>query len=600
MQLLCGQCGNTLDLEDSKGGVTVDCWHCGRVLPAPLPNQEDFEAGLPEDFLAPDEHIGYAELVREAMKRKIHVACGSCGRGLTVSFALAGKKARCPACKDLIRIPFPEEGEDIEVTAPEAPQPTELVPEPGRFQPAIALDDGEALANLAEAAAASEAEAVPFEALARAAAEFEQDTYRGYGAAVEDENRDRLDLLAAWTAPPSSGVDALAQAELTEAASAAPAISRRQQLLQKRKKAKLKGWLAVAAVVLVAIGVGFVVGPMLLPKDTGPEVANPGAGKGGKKPKRVNPKPKPKPKPPKPKPKPQPRPATCDVVAAWADPFAGEGYAPARPDRVYRKITALVQAGDKPVSLKTYGSDVTLSVGGERYASLGSPASAALLAMHPAQWTVEMKPRASRRVTFLFDLPAEAASYGPGELVVESIATIDVPAAAPPGGDIPAEPTKFVEAPPRNLRPMLEHPVMAAVQGAVNQTLVLSNGGAVVKITIPEASVTGTATETSPGHYTATLQRDEATLACRLRVLDAGKRVILYLADEPFHEIAYVQPGWREPSHEIVRPKPKPKPRHKPSKPTDPKKPGTQPTQPKNGKKHMPDFDPEQKSIFDF
>ena len=588
MQLLCGQCGNTLDIEDSKGGATVDCWHCGRVLPAPLPNQEDFEAGLPDDFLEPDGFVGYAVLVRDAMKRKIHVACGSCGRGLTVSFALAGKKARCPACKELIRIPYPEEGEDIEVRPAEAPEPTELISEPGRFQPAIALDDGEALANLAEAAAASEAEPVPFEALARAAAEFEQDTYRGYGGAVEDEDRDRLDLLAAWTAPPTNGVDALAQAELTEAASAAPRIARRQQLLQKRKRVSPMGWLAVAALILAAAGVGLWVAPKFFPQDTGPTVAKPGPGKGGKTPKPVNPRPKPK--TPKPKPKPKPKPATCDVVAAWADPFAGEGYAPARPDRVYRKITAVVQAGDKPVSLKTYGADVTLSVGGETYASLGSPASAGMLAMHPAQNTFEMKPRASKRVTFLFDVPANPASFGAGVLAVESIAEIGVPAAAAPASDIPAKPTKFVEAPPRNLRPMLQHPVMAAVQGAINQTLVLSNGNAVLKITLPEASVSGTATETSPGHYDATLQLDAATLACRLRVLDQGQRVILYLADEPFHEITYVQPGWREPSHEIIRPK----------KPSKPKPPATKPGKPKNGKKHMPDYDPNQKTIFDF
>jgi ribosomal protein S27E len=598
VQLLCGQCGNTLDLEDSKGGVTVDCWHCGRVLPAPLSNQEDFEAGLPDDFLEPEDIVGYALLVRNAMKRKIHVACGSCGRGLTVSFALAGKKARCPACKEQIRIPFPdEEGEDIEVRPAEAPETTELVAEPGRFQPAIALDDGEALANLAEAAAAAEAEPVPFEALARAAAEFEHDAYHGYGTAVEDENRDRLDLLAAWTAPPTAGVDALAQAELTEAASAAPAIARRQQLL-KRKRVGVKGWMAVAAILAVAIVVGLVVAPMLLPKDSGPKVANPGRGKGGRNPKNKTPKPKPpKPKPKPPKPKPQPRPATCDVVAAWADPFAGQGYAPARPDRVYRKVTALVQAGDKKVSLKAYGSDVTLSVGGETYASLGSPASAGTLTMHPAQMTLDMKPRASRRVTFLFDLPASPASFGAAELSLQNIATIDVPAAAEPTSDIPATPTEFVEAPPRNLRPMLQHPVMAAVQDAFNQTLVLSNGNAVLKIAIPQASVSGTATETGPGSYTAVLQHEESTLACRLRLLNGGKRVILYLADEPFHEITYVQPGWREPSHEVVRPKPKPK---TPKPPRKPKDPDTNPSKPKNGKKHMPDFDPNQKTIFDF
>ena len=35
------------------------------------------------------------------------------------------------------------------------------------------------------------------------------------------------------------------------------------------------------------------------------------------------------------------------------------------------------------------------------------------------------------------------------------------------------------------------------------------------------------------------LRRGEHTLKCKLRFIDAGRRVILYLADEPFHQLTY-------------------------------------------------------------
>jgi len=138
VQLLCGQCGHTLDVDEAKAGPTVDCWHCGRMVPAPRPDDVDFEASVPAEVLGLKEEVGFAVLVQDAMKQKIRVACGSCGRTLTVSFRMAGRKARCPACGERLRIPFPGEEEEVEVGPPE---------------PAVVVDEGTALEGLAEAAA---------------------------------------------------------------------------------------------------------------------------------------------------------------------------------------------------------------------------------------------------------------------------------------------------------------------------------------------------------------------------------------------------------------------------------------------------------------
>jgi len=606
-------------VDESKTGPTLNCWHCGRLLPVPPPGAAEFEKELPEEFLLIQEEIGYAVLVRQAMERKIRVTCGSCGRGLTVPFRMAGKKARCPACSEKILIPHPEEeGEAPEVKrlepaeAAEAPV-AETAPAGASAGPA---DSVSALAGLAQAAAEIEPEALPFEALARAAAERERDSYHGPTGA--EEEMDRLNLLATWTAPANGHA---ASAELTEAVSTAlPKAVRRAKALQARRRMSLTSWAAVAAILLLAIGAGLWVGKRfwsgrpseegVMPGTTPPTqvVQQPGP-TDTHKPSKHKP---PKPEPPKPEP-PQPAVPTCTVVAAWTDPFVSEGYSPARPKRIYRKVSASVDAGDKPVSFKTYGPGVSLSVGQEEFTSLGSPGDGTVLAMGPRRDTVDLKPGESLRVTFLFDVPDEPASFGPAKLRIRNVADADVPGADGTRPRLPSGSTKFVEASPRNLRPLLQNPIMAAIQTARNQTFLLRSGSEQVAISIPEAAVVGTATPVGAGCYSAQLKRGEESLECTLRVADQGNRLILYLDSEPFHEMTYVVPGWKAPTEQSFRvlpkknkpfknnPSPRPDKTHFDDEPRRPDRPSGEPTTLPNGsKKYMPDIDPRQKSIFEF
>jgi hypothetical protein len=41
------------------------------------------------------------------------------------------------------------------------------------------------------------------------------------------------------------------------------------------------------------------------------------------------------------------------------------------------------------------------------------------------------------------------------------------------------------------------------------------------------------------GLYAAVLKRGDSVLDAKLRLIDGGKRLILYLSDEPFHQITY-------------------------------------------------------------
>lgn len=590
MQLLCGQCGNTLDVDEAKVGTTVDCWHCGRVVPAPRPGEVDFEASLPAEVLGLLEEVGFAALVREAMKQKIRVGCGSCGRTLTVSFRMAGKKARCPACGERLRVPFPDEGEEIEVRPAEPAEQGAVAEAPVAEVPAaeIVVDKGQALQDLA--AAAAETETLPFEALARAAAESEQASFDGLTSAEREEEKDRLDLFATMAAPARGA----GQVALSLRA-------RRAGLQPEEKRMSTRAWLAVAAIVLLAVGTGVWVGRMLWPGG-GPVEPEPWTEPGVvQKPGPDTPPTPPRPKPPRPKP-PKPKPPqlpTCTLVAAWEDPFAAGGYAPARPGRVFRKISTVVKAGSKPASFRA-DKDVTLVAAGENFVSLGCPPEEFALAVRPRGRTVELKPGRQERVTFVFNLPMILDGSERGTLEIAGLCRVEAP---PIGERHPAPPperlTTYVETRPRNLRPLLSHPVMAAIQGARDQRLVVGRNSEDLSITIPEADVAGTASKAGRGHYQVRLKHGSESLRCVLRFFDRGNRLVLYLASEPFHEITYVQRGWDGRQDRFIFPPPQ-KDRAKPAPgPSRHDRPPDMP-KPKPKKKYMPDIDPNEKSIFDF
>ena len=112
MQVLCGQCGYTIKIEDEDVGTDVLCPKCEHEIAVPRFDEIDEDVDDLDDsaiYDLEDEEEGFADQVKEAMSRKVQVVCGSCNRGLSVRSRLSGKNARCPACGVKIRIPFPDE-----------------------------------------------------------------------------------------------------------------------------------------------------------------------------------------------------------------------------------------------------------------------------------------------------------------------------------------------------------------------------------------------------------------------------------------------------------------------------------------------------------
>lgn len=160
MKLLCGKCGNTLNVVWDQAGRACRCPHCGHTIHMPAtddslpPADERYPdkcaaspqgapgaCGPVEDDGVEDDFLTKAKLL---LQRKLLVVCGSCGERLTVEQRLAGKVLRCPACGGQIHIPlqadeesFPEADtrmEVLDITTEESPSPIEtaayLVAEP--------------------------------------------------------------------------------------------------------------------------------------------------------------------------------------------------------------------------------------------------------------------------------------------------------------------------------------------------------------------------------------------------------------------------------------------------------------------------------------
>lgn len=224
------------------------------------------------------------------------------------------------------------------------------------------------------------------------------------------------------------------------------------------------------------------------------------------------------------------------IAKAQASIFASGGYMPSPPGMVYWRVSASISSG-KPLMLQSAGPAVTLNVDGQDYPSLGiAPATAARPASAIAR-ELSLEPGKPLEATFLFLAPAEA---GGGALAVKGIGKTAFLVEQPPGGgDLSGT---FAEAAPRNLRPMLPDPVMAAIQKAADQRLVIWQEGRQYRVSIPSAGINGTARRGEGDAFVAELSdAGNNRLNCQLRLLEGGKRLLLYLSPEPYHQITYTR-----------------------------------------------------------
>ncbi|MHC4982861.1 MAG: FmdB family zinc ribbon protein [Planctomycetota bacterium] len=238
-----------------------------------------------------------------------------------------------------------------------------------------------------------------------------------------------------------------------------------------------------------------------------------------------------------PAPRPPVEPTSFRILSASSGVFAAAGYRPAGPGRVYVKVTAEVTAAKEAVKFLSHGDDVALEIAGTSVPSLGLARASDELGELAVRRLVSVPAGKSETLTFVFEVLDEGADAalkirglkGESLLRLEPLETIEAAALA----------GTYVERPPRNLRPLLRDPVMAAVQSAASHALHVKGEGADMSVSIPAAGVTGSLKPLAECLYEVRLVRGAEAIRCKLRFIDAGKRAILYLADEPFHQITY-------------------------------------------------------------
>ena len=534
--------------DEPSGDETVYCKHCGHEVSAgrtPYDNETVFEA--------PPEDEAFAVLVRTGLERKIHVNCGSCGRGLKVSLRMAGRQTTCPACDNRVRLPFAgQEAERHieELMAQRSPQVMAAETEAPDQAPG---EEAPAVMQIAESALAELARFVETDGADDATLDIPEDDDLMRRSTEALEGREILAL--------NEAISAFASSNGVSASDELPALQEAVGRHPRRTAAGMSGrqktlLLTVAATVCVAVGIWLAAGffggsesetdldnstASIAPNNNTPQV----------KTNTITSKPS---KDPTPGIGPVIRPvkakATCRVVTCAMDSFAGGGFFPAGPGRLFCQVRAEVTAGDDKLELYNHGKAAVLRIGLESYPSLGEP-SKSILPVLPQKKPLNIPARKSRTITMLFDLPQKSlrptgttgivalGKIAPASVKLGSVAHV-LPARA-----ITTSPSPYLEIAPRNTKPVLSDPVMSAIQGTMPQKLsVLPGPNGSVKVALSSGSVTGTARRDARGLYVTKLTHNGSTLQCLLRFSHGGNEAILYLSEEPFHQLTFARPGW--------------------------------------------------------
>jgi DNA-directed RNA polymerase subunit RPC12/RpoP len=561
MRVLCGQCGQLNELEDDYAEATVTCARCGHVVPVPrMANGQAGEPGeapadRPAEAAGQTEEPGFAEQARQSPARKIPVTCPHCGKTVHVSARVAGRKGRCKECDHPLDIPYPDDLEEFELPAlykgdAEHETGLDLVPPPEAAEPAVERSQREVEPAI-DLAPQPDLSPGPVEHdLAELAA-----LHPAADLAALDRELSRVQPVR------SEGTGQLASAvqDFHEEKHAA----RPREAKGPRRLRWLLLLLAAAAVVVLPLSV---VVPLLTRDDPNSDLAGrPPGGEPNTAPVRPIVTPATTQAATRSQPAPKPRTPTCEVLAAASAPFLADGYFPAPARSLYWRIAARISAGKEPISFQTFGNDVRLVFGNERFASLGEPAgNSGIFPARSRRSTVSLQAHEARKVTFLFEVPVELFR---GRFFIRGVTYEDI--ALP----VPREPLAvsglagtYKEAAPRNLKPMLRDPVMAAIQATPRQRLVVSPEAEGIRVTLPAARVTGAGKQVAPGLFRMPLKHRQHSLDASVRFVEGGRRAILYLADRPFHQLTYVNAKARAP-----RPRPKPKPKPAPVAKVDPR-----------------------------
>ena len=231
-------------------------------------------------------------------------------------------------------------------------------------------------------------------------------------------------------------------------------------------------------------------------------------------------------------------PHRVEMISVSTDVFATGGYCPAPVGFVYWKVKLALTAGDTFIAFGARGEDVSIKVGAKDYRSLGTLLREPDLPIRARPGRIEVPVHQTREVELLFEVNQAGRV---GELRIADVGNLRVgPVTPPPGGDVRSAVGAYREIPPRNLKPLLRDPVMAAIQSAPDQRLVIGRERSELTVRIDPAGVTGTVRPAN-GVLEGVVHHRGDSLICKLRPIRSGEGLILYLKDAPFHQLTYAK-----------------------------------------------------------
>lgn len=443
MQVLCGQCSKMLAIDDDQAGSLVDCPYCSHRILVPklkpgLP-AGDLPADSPGQLDEPGEG-GFADAARQQMMRRVRVICGKCGKGLSLSARLSGKRAKCPSCSTMIQIPLPDEDKHLD-DAMKHIEHVELDPQEV-FEP-------------------------------------EHDSSLPSSHKYRASEKKPPTLLIVMGVLVIAGLVVMI---------------------------KMPGWRAQNQTTQ-SLQANADCSPVLTPQPKMPDNSASAT-----------------------------IPASMKSNGAKLDLFAAEGYHVAPPGLMYAKVDVTITAGSDMLTVHPDGSETVLRTESGPVRALGQMARKFVIPVRSLKTPFNIRPGQSESITLLFLVPER---LNRATLAVGAMQNEVEFGPTPP--ELPADALvgHYVERPPRNLRPLLAQPIMAALQAAPDHDLTVQSEAAGLFVAIPAAPVVGLATPSGPGMYNVDLQNANGKLSCRLRLVSGGRLLVLYLSDEPFHQILY-------------------------------------------------------------
>ncbi|HPS52690.1 MAG TPA: hypothetical protein PLK08_03970, partial [Phycisphaerae bacterium] len=113
MQIICGNCGQQIELDESAEAASIRCPSCSHEILL----TDSHSNGI-------DENDGFASRARRLLSEAMQIECENCSLCLKVAKKMAGRRIRCPGCGYMINVPAeildPEAFEEVKPATAES------------------------------------------------------------------------------------------------------------------------------------------------------------------------------------------------------------------------------------------------------------------------------------------------------------------------------------------------------------------------------------------------------------------------------------------------------------------------------------------------